>query len=163
MKEFKSETKIWNELPKDGMVLSNFVQIDNTIIRVLIIECGPGAACLYILLLSHRNTKTNQCFPSREVLSREMGGISVRQVATYIKRLSDFGAIKVNSGEKGLTSNYYFPLEEFYEEGLDVKVAKKRQSGFIGQKPTKKAELLNSRPQAKIEKPEPPADDDFEF
>lgn len=163
MEELKNMTT-WNEVPKEGMVLTNFIQLNNNLIRAIISESGTGAACLYLLLLSHRNAKTNKCFPTLETLSREMGEISIRQVSTYLKRLNDIGAIKVDSGKSGIANNYFFPLEEFYENTPESDLAYRRSGQGFKNKPSKpKAKINKPNINAESPKPEPPTDDDFEF
>ena len=166
MKELNNLT-IWNEASKEGMVLTNFIQLDNNLIRAIISECGTGAACLYLLLLSHRNIKTNQCFPTLETLSREMGGITIRQVSTYLKRLSEKELIKIDSGKSGIANNYYFIAEDFYKENAESALAYKRSTqGF----PHKQAKIDNpvlkstaSTLTVEQSKPKQYDDDDFDF
>lgn len=69
---------------------------------------------VYMTLLSHRNMKNNQCFPSRETIMEETG-LSEGTVKECISKLHKSGYIIINSGYFGCSNNYYFPKEWFYD------------------------------------------------
>ena len=69
---------------------------------------------VYMTLLSHRNMKNNQCFPSRGTIIEETG-LSEGTVKDCITKLHKAGYININSGYFGCSNNYYFPKEWFYD------------------------------------------------
>lgn len=108
----------WEELDKEGMILNGFVKANNTIVREIINKCDIQASMVYIIILSHRHDGTNKCFPSLELIARECG-LSVRTITNTIKKLVEWGYIIVDSGRQGVSNNYYFPMEQFYNgEGV---------------------------------------------
>lgn len=111
----KGNKPTWDELDMTGFMLDGFVMANNQIMREIAIETNPQTALLYLTILSHRNTKTNQCYPSKNLLARELG-VSVRTIGSMITELHDLKAIKINSGKKGFSNSYYFPAEDFYED-----------------------------------------------
>lgn len=108
----------WEDLKKEGFVLNGFVKGDNWIIREIIHKSNMQTAMLYLIILSHRRTKDNECFPSIELLSKECG-VSKSTIKIMINNLHDMGAIEINSGRQGVSNNYYFPAEDFYENFND--------------------------------------------
>lgn len=108
----------WSEVNKNNMVLSGSVHVSNEAIRKICYECDASCMALYTVLLSHRNTDNNKCFPSIALLARELNSSS-STVKRWLGRLADCGAIIINSGKQGVSSTYFFPLERFYNgEGL---------------------------------------------
>ena len=69
----KKEKTNWDNVNMQGFVLDGYVKANNQIFREIALKTNPQTAMLYLVLLSHRNTKTNNCYPSKELLSREMG------------------------------------------------------------------------------------------
>lgn len=107
---------IWNNINKEGFILTKFVMLENQILRLVLLEAGVSPLILYILLLSHRNTTTNECFPSLALLSKE-SGLSRTTILRNLKILQDKNFIQIikRSGKYNFTLNfYYFPLEDFY-------------------------------------------------
>lgn len=121
----KEATINWDAYKKSGMVLSGYVQCNNEVIRRIIYETDPQTSMLYLLILSHRNTKTGACFPSYKLLSKEMT-LSPRTIQRMVSSLFDIGALSVNSGTIGISNRYYFPMESFYEENAETSMAKKK-------------------------------------
>ena len=99
-------------------IYSNATEMNNEVVRKIINEFDLQTAMFYMVLLSHRNPKTNECYPSILFLSEELR-ISVSTVKRCLKKLADNGFIIINSGERGISNTYFFPLESFYKgEGL---------------------------------------------
>ena len=69
------------------MVLTNWVKADNELIRYIISETDAQTCMLYIIILSHRNTQSNQCYPSISLLAKEM-----LHYAVYLKRKTEDAA-----------------------------------------------------------------------
>lgn len=99
----KKEKTNWDNVNMQGFVLDGYVKANNQIFREIALKTNPQTAMLYLVLLSHRNTKTNNCYPSKELLSREMG-VCERTIGNMLTDLYDLGAIDINSGKKGYRS-----------------------------------------------------------
>ena len=146
------------------MVLTNWIKADNQLIRQIIAETNAQTAMLYLIILSHRNVKSDQCFPSISLLAREMN-LSDRNIQRMINELCRLGVLIVNSGKQGIANNYYFPGEDFFKEDASVAMAYKRKTQFR-KKPAPKqsmTEELGVTTGDLAGKPEPEWDDDFEF
>lgn len=109
----KLEKASWEEANKDGFILQGYTKANNHIIREITSKLGLQYAMAYVIILSHRNTVNNQCFPSNELLARQCA-ISVRTLSNFITQLNIYGYILINSGRQNVNSNYYFPKEDFY-------------------------------------------------
>ena len=119
----KTTKPTWEEVDKTNFMLNGFTKADNLLIREIINKADPQTAMLYILILSHRNRVTNKCFPSISLLAREMG-MADRTISRMINKLIEDGFLIVNSGRQGISSDYFFPRENDYNnEGV---VATKR-------------------------------------
>lgn len=91
-----------------------FTMLTDTALSILQIkELGKTSFSVYCVILKHRNTKTNECFPSINTISKE-SGISVNTVKKTINNLEENGYLSINSGMRGTANNYYFPKEWFY-------------------------------------------------
>lgn len=124
----------WDSLDKNGMVLTGFSMSSNEVQRRIMNQYDMQCAMLYVVLVSHRNGQSGNCFPSIEVLAKECG-VSVRSVKGYIAKLYDGGYILIDSGKQGVSSNYYFPMEQFYNgEG---RMARRRSKGNFEKKDIK--------------------------
>lgn len=148
------------------MVLTNWVKADNELIRYIIFETDAQTCMLYIIILSHRNTQSNQCYPSIKLLAKEMD-VSPRTIQRMINRLHEIGVLKINSGKMGVANNYYFPEEVFYKEDPTSAMARKRKTAFRN-KPSSKKETLEEtvaeiKEMAEIKKQDNDWDDDFPF
>lgn len=114
----KTSKPTWEEVDKEGFILNGFTKSGNSLSREIINKTDPQTAMLYILILSHRNSLTNKCYPSISLLAREMG-MADRTVSRMIKKLVEEGFLIVNSGRQGISSDYFFPREEWYNnEGV---------------------------------------------
>lgn len=130
----------WKRKNKSGMVLTNWVKADNELIRYIIFKTDAQTCMLYIIILSHRNTQSNQCYPSINLLAKEMS-VSRRTIQRMINRLHEIGVLKINSGKMGVANNYYFPEEEFYKEDPTSAMARKRKTAFRKKSSSKKETL----------------------
>ena len=135
----KKEKTNWDNVNMQGFVLDGYVKAYNQIFREIALKTNPQTAMLYLVLLSHRNTKTNNCYPSKELLSREMG-VCERTIGNMLTDLYDLGAIDINSGKKGYANSYYFPAEDFYEDFQDDTFQEQphRRKGKFKKKPKAK-------------------------
>lgn len=87
---------------------TKFTKIYDITARYIINQTNMQTFALYCLLLSHRNYKTKECFPSYAVLAKE-ADVSVPTVSRMIKNLKIKGIIRV--GKKENNNTYLFPLE----------------------------------------------------
>ena len=128
------------KLPKSVKVkVPPYVECTHTVGLKIIKELGYTAFSLYMALLSYRNTKTNECFPSIETLHKYFG-FNEKTVKANLDKLSDAGYIDINSGNKGTASNYYFPKEYFYsawEEDFFQSHAQRHKAPFKEKRKTK--------------------------
>lgn len=69
---------------------------------------------VYMTLLKHRNSRNNKCFPSIETIANKIS-TSTKSVKRAIDELETAGYIKIDSGMRGISNNYYFPKEWFYD------------------------------------------------
>ena len=112
-KEVKTLDQLISKSDIRGMMLSGFI-LDNNKIRITIAtEISPTAALLYETILSHRNLKSNRCFPTINVLHKE-SGISERKISDLLKQLSTKGYIIIISGGSHYANQFYFPFEYFF-------------------------------------------------
>lgn len=114
---------------------------------------GKTYFTVYLCLLKHRNMTNNKCFPSRETIHKETN-ISIRTIQESIDALENEGYIKVNSGYKGISSNYYFPKEwffEYFEDDICQQMAKRRKSPLSEKRETK-AEKENKELRNEVER-----------
>jgi len=161
----------WDLTDKTGMVLSGFVKIDNLTIRKILSDFGTFSitvAMLYILLLSHRNTQTNKCYPTMDVLASELNK-NRTTVYRCLKVLEEQGYIHVITGNSKAANEYYFPQEDFFDESqykqakLSIPIPKStttRHSGFVSKPDTEVKKTKNKLAKEKIVSEE---DDGFEF
>ena len=93
-----------------GIVTTGFTPSNNELRLNIVKDCGLSTYGVYIQILSHRNTSTNECFPKNDIIAEECS-CSVANVKKHINKLYEFGYLVINSGYTGKASNYYFPLE----------------------------------------------------
>ena len=92
---------------KDGC----FVMAEKAMILKISRDCGLACVGLYNLILSHKSsTNVNGCYPSYETLMLEGCISSKATLPSYLSKLVDYGYIKIKSGNRGYSSQYYFPL-----------------------------------------------------
>lgn len=116
--ELKKNSPQWRALDKNGMVLSGFVQTDNSLIRAIIAELDPMAAIVYLIILSHRNTRTNECYPTKDLLTRELHS-TMKTVRSTIRKLEDKGFLHTAQSTGHQANHYFFPYEPFYDPEQD--------------------------------------------
>lgn len=75
---------------------------------------GKTNFAVYMTLLKHRNSKNNKCFPSIETIADRIVA-SDKTVKRALDELEKAGYIKIDSGMRGISNNYYFPKEWFYD------------------------------------------------
>lgn len=75
---------------------------------------GKTNFAVYMTLLKHRNSKNNKCFPSIETIADKIV-TSDKTVKRALDELEKAGYIKIDSGMRGISNNYYFPKEWFYD------------------------------------------------
>lgn len=105
----------------------SFVKSNNKVRLDILQVLNANAYVVYIQILSYRNTDTGRCFPSHNVIAKEIN-FSVSAVKRNIKLLEDCGFLIVNSGsfEKHLSNEYFFPKEDFFEMGYSESLAKRK-------------------------------------
>lgn len=85
---------------------------------------GKTNFAVYMVLLKHRNSTNNKCFPSIETIANKIVA-SDKTVKRALDELEKAGYIKIDSGMRGISNNYYFPKEWFYDLfGKDYKQIK---------------------------------------
>lgn len=75
---------------------------------------GKTNFAVYMVLLKHRNSMNNKCFPSIETIANKIVA-SDKTVKRALDELEKAGYIKIDSGMRGISNNYYFPKEWFYD------------------------------------------------
>ena len=153
-----------NRTDTSGTVLTGWIKANNQLIRHIISEANAQTAMLYLIILSHRNTKSDQCFPSISLLAKEMN-LSDRNIQRMINELCALDVLIVNSGKQGVANNYYFPKEDFFKEDASIAMAYKRTTKFR-KKPKSKPSIMEEfsfTTEDLAETSEPEWDDDFEF
>ena len=84
-------------------------RIDNVIIDYYIPLIKPQGFAVYAALTRHFNHRTGLCNPSYNTLARETG-MNRKTVIEYVKRLKDYGLIKIEAvwdGKGDRSSNHY--------------------------------------------------------
>lgn len=75
---------------------------------------GKTNFAVYMVLLKHRNSTNNKCSPSIETIANKIVA-SDKTVKRALDELERAGYIKIDSGMRGISNNYYFPKEWFYD------------------------------------------------
>lgn len=135
----------WTEVDKNGFIMSGFVQTDNALIREIIHMTNIQCAAMYGIILSHRNTETDKCFPSYALLANETNQ-SIATVKRQTSQLYEKGFIVINSGKQGIANTYYFPREKFYKGSDESGMAKRRKNAMsleVDKQIKKKKKLIN--------------------
>lgn len=101
-------------------IWSEEVSMNNEIIRNIIKEYDMQTAMLYMILLSHRNPKTDICFPTMEELAIEVG-MSRTTIKTMIKKLKNSNYITVDTGKQGLSNIYFSQEKSFLVKAILIK------------------------------------------
>lgn len=115
-------------------------------------ELGGRAYAVYMSILSHRNAKTGECFPSIPVIAKRIS-FGERTTREYIKRLEDFGFLIIQSGGYNHGNFYWFPKEFFFEQDSQSERFKNafRRNTMLDSKAMKRAENNRKRQQENIE------------
>lgn len=96
-----------NLMYKDG----RFTKSENNIMLKIISDCGSSCAILYLILLMHKNNNNlHGCYPSYETLMTECNMGSKSTLLSQLSKLVEYGYIKIKSGNRSGSSQYYFPL-----------------------------------------------------
>lgn len=144
----KVEKLPWEEIDKSGWQMGGCGCCGNEVGRMILHELNATAFAVYFIIQSHRNTKTNQCFPSVQTIADECG-FSKSTVEKAITNLAKNGYLSINSGKQGVNNNYYFPLEDFYYDKFDDDIKQRlayRRSTPGFKKKKKEAEAKNIKP-----------------
>lgn len=92
---------------KDG----RFTKFENNIMLKIILDCGSPCAILYMILLMHKNNNNpHGCYPTYETLMTECNIGSKATLSAQLSKLVECGYIKIKSGNRSGSSQYYFPL-----------------------------------------------------
>jgi hypothetical protein len=92
---------------KDG----RFTKFENNIMLKIILDCGSPCAILYMILLMHKNNNNpHGCYPTYDTLMSECNIGSKATLSSQLSKLVEYGYIKIKSGNRSGSSQYYFPL-----------------------------------------------------
>lgn len=117
---------------------TTFTMTTDTAFNVLI-DLGKSAFAIYMVILKHRNMRTNRCFPSYSTISEE-SGCGLSNIKVTLNKLEEAGYLSINSGMRGIANNYYFPQEWFYayfDEDINQRLAKRRDKVVAENRETK--------------------------
>ena len=106
---------------------TTFTMATDTAFNVLT-DLGKSAFAIYMVILKHRNMRTNRCFPSYSTISKE-SGCGLSNIKVTLNKLEEAGYLSINSGMRGIANNYYFPQEWFYnyfDDDINQRLAKRR-------------------------------------
>jgi hypothetical protein len=87
---------------------------------------GYIAYMVYLQILSHRNSKTGDCFPSFGLIASETG-IGKRTVQNKVDKLEEYEYLKRNTGEydkelkKNKSNNYFFTKYDVFDGDFEFK------------------------------------------
>ena len=109
------EKQKWEEIDKSGWQLSGYLGVGNVNARKILRNFGASTFAVYAIIISHRNTDSNKCFPSVQTVADECG-FSKSTVEKAITALYKAGLLDISSGKQGVNNNYYFPKENFYKK-----------------------------------------------
>lgn len=88
-----------------------FVMMEKGLSIKIARDCGLACVGLYNMILMHKTSdKLNGCYPSYELLMTECNIGSKATLTSYLSKLVEFGYLKIKSGNRGYSSEYYFPL-----------------------------------------------------
>ena len=117
---------------------TTFTMATDTAFNVLT-DLGKSAFAIYMVILKHRNIRTNRCFPSYSTISKE-SGCGLSNIKVTLNRLEEAGYLSINSGMRGIANNYYFPQEWFYayfDDDINQRLAKRRDKVVAENRETK--------------------------
>lgn len=114
-----------------------YTKCEKNIERHIILDCGMACATLYNVLLSYKNDKVfDKCYPSYSKLMTTCNISSKATIINYLKKLEDFGYIKIKSGGTGIGNIYFFPkadisITNYTQEELNYINSLKRREPTI--------------------------------
>lgn len=117
---------------------TTFTMATDTAFNVLT-DLGKSAFAIYMVILKHRNMRTNRCFPSYSTISEE-SGCGLSNIKVTLNKLEEAGYLSINSGMRGIANNYYFPQEWFYayfDDDISQRLAKRRDKVVTEKRETK--------------------------
>lgn len=117
---------------------TTFTMATDTAFNVLT-DLGKSAFAIYMVILKHRNIRTNRCFPSYSTISEE-SGCGLSNIKVTLNKLEEAGYLSINSGMRGIANNYYFPQEWFYayfDDDINQRLAKRRDKVVAEKRETK--------------------------
>ena len=117
---------------------TTFTMATDTAFNVLT-DLGKSAFAIYMVILKHRNMRTNRCFPSYSIISKE-SGCGLSNIKVTLNKLEEAGYLSINSGIRGIANNYYFPQEWFYtyfDDDINQRLAKRRDKVIAEKRETK--------------------------
>ena len=89
-----------------------FTKSCNKTKRDIILDCGLSCSAIYDILLSHKNQgNVDGCFPSYSILMKECN-ISRPTLMSSLKKLEEYGYIKIKSGSSINNNKYFFPKDD---------------------------------------------------
>ena len=89
----------------------SFVMMEKGLAIKIARDCGLACVGLYNMILMHKaSNKLNGCYPSYDLLMTECNIGSKATLTSHLSKLVEFGYIKIKSGNRGYSSEYYFPL-----------------------------------------------------
>lgn len=89
-----------------------FTKSCNKTKRDIILDCGLSCSAIYDILLSHKNQgNVDGCFPSYSILMKECN-ISRPTLTSSLRKLEEYGYIKIKSGSSDNNNKYYFPKDD---------------------------------------------------
>ena len=122
---------------------TTFTMATDTAFNVLT-DLGKSAFAIYMVILKHRNMRTNRCFPSYSTISKE-SGCGLSNIKVTLNKLEEAGYLSINSGMRGIANNYYFPQEWFYayfDDDINQRLAKRKD----------KAQVITEQRETKVKK-----------
>jgi DNA-binding transcriptional ArsR family regulator len=134
----KKRIKVVDEEFEVRDIRESFYVIDNLFIRTYARACGVYAVSVYNILCSYANIDDQYCYPSIPLIADKLG-ISGRQVTRALKKLEEYGIIKVKRVLGG-RSNYWLLGKdtwknrkglEYYAVGRIRKATRGERAGVV--------------------------------
>ena len=92
-----------------------YSKIDVNVMQEILKTLNTTAFSIYAVILSYRNSRTNECCPSISQISEEYN-ISQRTIKDNLDKLYEAGFLDIDSGAKYNCNHYFFPKETFYKD-----------------------------------------------
>lgn len=146
----KEGAQLTKEEKQEHQVVTGFCKSDNKVATDIGTTEGLGgrAYAVYMSILSHRNSKTGECFPSIPVIAKRIS-FGERMTREYISRLEEHGYLYIQSGGYNHGNYYWFPREKFFAEDSQSERFKNafRRNTMLDPKAIKRAEDNRKRQQ----------------